>query len=111
MKMSLPTLITILALAGGVASLSSGCAGTATRASTGEFIDDRTITTKVKAAMVKDPLVKALDVNVDTFKATVQLSGFVDIPEQKSRAEQIAAGIVGVAGVQNNITIKAAAAR
>lgn len=108
MKMSFPTLVTLLALACGVASLSTGCAGTATRASTGEYIDDRTITTKVKAAMVKDPLVKALDVNVDTFKSTVQLSGFVDTTEQKARAEQIAAGIEGVSKVQNNITIKAA---
>ena len=106
MKMSVTTLVTLLALGTGVATFSSGCAGTATRESTGEYIDDATTTTKVKAAFVKDPLVKALDVKVDTFKGTVQLSGFVDTAEQKARAEQIAAGINGVTAVKNNITLK-----
>jgi osmotically-inducible protein OsmY len=63
----------------------------------------------VKAAFVKDPLVKALAVNVDTFKGTVQLSGFVDTAEQKTRAEQVAASIAGVQAVKNNITVKTAA--
>jgi hyperosmotically inducible protein len=111
MKLSIPTLVTILALGSGLATLSTGCAGSATRESTGEYIDDATVTTKVKAAFVKDPLVKAMDVNVDTFKGTVQLSGFVDTPEQKTRAEQIAAGVRGVSSVKNNIALKAAAAR
>jgi hyperosmotically inducible periplasmic protein len=111
MKLSVPSLIAILALGSGVATLSSGCAGTATRESTGEYIDDATTTTKVKAAFVKDPLVKALDVKVDTFKGTVHLSGFVDTAEQKTRAEQIAAGVTGVSAVKNNITVKTAATR
>ena len=109
MKLSVPTLVSILVLGGGVATLSTSCAGTSTRESTGEYIDDASITTKVKAAFVKDPLVKALDVKVDTFKGTVQLSGFVDTAEQKKRAEQIAAGTTGVASVKNNITLKTAA--
>jgi osmotically-inducible protein OsmY len=108
MKPSVPTLVALLALGGAAATLSSGCAGTSTRESTGEYIDDASITTKVKAAFVKDPVVKALQVNVDTFKGTVQLSGFVDTAEQKSRAEQVARGINGVANVKNNITVKAA---
>lgn len=99
-----------MAIGGLTAAWTSGCAGTATRESTGEYIDDATITTKVKAAFVKDPVVKALQVNVDTFKSAVQLSGFVDTPEQKARAEQIARGISGVADVKNNITVKSAAA-
>jgi hyperosmotically inducible protein len=111
MKLSVPSLIAILALGSGIATLSSGCAGTATRESTGEYIDDATITTKVKAAFVKDPLVKALDVKVDTFKGAVQLSGFVDTAEQKTRAEQIAAGITGVSSVKNNVTVKTSVAR
>ena len=106
MKLTVPALVTLLALGGGIATLSTGCAGSATRESTGEYLDDATITTKVKAAFVKDPLVKALDVKVDTFKGTVQLSGFVDTSEQKTRAEQIAAGINGVNGVKNNISLK-----
>ena len=65
----------------------------------------------VKAAFVKDPVVSAMDVKVDTFKGTVQLSGFVDTAEQKTRAEQIAAGVTGVAAVKNNITVKTATVR
>lgn len=105
MKLSVPTLVTLLAL-GGTAAFQSGCAGTPTRESTGEYIDDASITTKVKAAFVKDPVVKAIDVKVDTFKGAVQLSGFVDTAEQKARAEQIAASTQGVTSVRNNITLK-----
>lgn len=106
--MSVPALVTILAVSG-VAALQTGCAGTPTRASTGEFLDDASITTKVKAAFVKDPVVKAIDVKVETFKGAVQLSGFVDTAEQKARAEQIAAGIQNVASVRNNISLKTSA--
>jgi hyperosmotically inducible protein len=111
MKLSVPTLVAILALGAGTTALTSGCAGTATRESTGEYVDDASVTTKVKAAFVKDPLVKALDVKVETFKGAVQLSGFVDTPEQKSRAEQVAAGVTGVTSVKNNITVKTAVTR
>ena len=106
MKISVPTLLTLVALSGGIATFSTGCGSTTTRESTGEYIDDATITTKVKAAFVKDKTVKAIDVNVDTFKGAVQLSGFVDTAEQKARAEQIAAGVMGVRSVKNNITLK-----
>ncbi len=109
MKMTVSALVTILALGTGVATLATGCAGTRTSQSTGEYIDDATITTKVKGSFVRDPVVKALDVKVDTFKGVVQLSGFVETAEQKARAEQIAAGIQGVQSVQNNITLKTAA--
>ncbi len=85
----------------------SGCSATGTRQSTGEYIDDAAITTKVKALYVQDPIVKALDVGVDTFKGTVQLSGFVDTAEQKARAEQIARGVPGVSNVQNRLSVKA----
>ena len=108
MKTSVRTLASIFGLGIGLATF-SGCASTSTRESTGEYIDDATITTKVKAAFVKDPIVKAIDVKVDTFKNVVQLSGFVDTQEQKARAEQIASGIQGVQSVQNNISLKAAA--
>lgn len=106
MKNSLK-LTAILALgAGGLLSLPTGCAGTATRQSTGEYVDDASVTAKVKAAFVKDPVVKAMQVDVTTFKGNVQLSGFVDTAEQKARAGQIAAGVQGVTNVTNNITIK-----
>ena len=54
-----------------------GCAPTATREGTGEYIDDTVITTKVKAAIVNEPTLKAAEINVETFKGVVQLSGFV----------------------------------
>lgn len=111
MKLPVSALVTILALGASAATFTSGCAGTATKESTGEYIDDAATTTKVKAAFVKDPLVKALAVNVDTFKGAVQLSGFVDTAEQKERAEQIAAGTAGVMSVKNNLTVKTAASR
>lgn len=106
MKNSLK-LIALLALgAGGVLTLPTGCAGTATRQSTGEYVDDATITTKVKAALVKDEVVKAMQVDVTTFKGVVQLSGFVDTAAQKERAAQVASGIANVREVQNNIAVK-----
>jgi hyperosmotically inducible protein len=106
MKLSVPLLVSVLALTGSAAVLQTGCASTRTRQSTGEMVDDAAITTKVKAAFVKDPLVKAIDVSVDTFKGTVQLSGFVNSAEEKAKAEQIARTINGVMNVQNNITVK-----
>jgi hyperosmotically inducible protein len=108
MKLSLRTLSSLALLSGSVAltQLQTGCAGTTTRESTGEYVDDASITTKVKAAFVKDPVVKALDVKVETFKGAVQLSGFVDTAEQKDRAQQLAAGVQGVSSVKNNIALK-----
>jgi osmotically-inducible protein OsmY len=58
-----------------------------------------------------DPLVQGLQVGVDTFKGTVQLNGFVDTPEEKARAEQLAAQVPGVQTVQNKLTVKTNAAR
>ncbi len=101
------TTLAIIALAiGGLAWLPAGCAGSATRESTGEYVDDSTITTKVKTEFVQDSSVKALDIKVETFKGVVSLSGFVDTPDQKSRAAQLAAGVPGVHDVKNNITVK-----
>jgi hyperosmotically inducible periplasmic protein len=90
----------------GAIVLSTGCSGTATRESTGEYIDNSAITAKVKAALAKDEVVKARQVNVDSFRGVVQLSGFVDNATEKERAGQIAAGIQGVKEVRNNITVK-----
>jgi hyperosmotically inducible periplasmic protein len=109
--MTTRTLAALLILGGSVATFATGCSSSPTRKSTGEYIDDAGITAKVKAAFVKDPAVKALAVNVDTFKGTVQLNGFVDTAEEKARAEQIARGVTGVVGVQNALTVKTTAGR
>jgi hyperosmotically inducible periplasmic protein len=107
MNSSLRILTIVAVLSGSTVLFNAGCAGTPTRRSTSEFVDDATLTTRVKTQFVKDPIVKALQVNVDTFKGNVQLNGSVDTAEQKARAEQIARGIEGVVGVQNNLAIKA----
>jgi hyperosmotically inducible protein len=88
------------------AGFNAGCAGTATKESTGEIVDDSTITTKVKAALLGDDAVKSFEVHVNSFKGVVQLSGFVDNDGQKSQAGRDAASVTGVKDVQNNISIK-----
>jgi osmotically-inducible protein OsmY len=82
------------------------CAPTSTREGTGEYIDDTVITSKVKAAFAADPTVKATQVQVETFKGTVQLSGFVDSRESAQRAVDIARGIKGVTSVKNDTVIR-----
>mgnify|MGYP003387787488 FL=1 len=84
----------------------AACAGTSNQESTGEFLDDSVITARVKAALVKDPMVSALDVSVESFKGAVQLSGFVKTTAQRDRAVQIADGVPGVTQVFNSIQIR-----
>jgi hypothetical protein len=90
----------------GLVILATGCAGSRYDRSTGESIDDRATTTRVKGALGDDTAYKYPDVKVTTFKGKVQLSGFVDNREQKNRAEDIAKNAVGVKDVDNNITVK-----
>jgi osmotically-inducible protein OsmY len=99
-------LVALFTVTLGFASLSGGCAATATKESTGEYVDDSSITIKVKAAFVKDPIVKAIEVTVETFKGVVQLSGFVNTPAEKTQAGIVAAGIKGVTDVKNSIVVK-----
>ncbi len=84
----------------------SGCSSTRTRESTGEYIDSSTLTAKVKAALVSDEIVRARDVQVETFRGTVQLSGFVNNEAQKERATAVARAVPGVVDVKNNLIIK-----
>ncbi len=94
------------ALAGLLPFLNTGCAASGTHQSTGEYIDDTSITTRVKSAFVADDTVKAHDVSVETFNGTVQLSGFVDTEAERTHAEQIARNTKGVRDVVNNIRLK-----
>ena len=89
-----------------VAITAVGCSSTNKQASTGEYVDDAVITTKVKAALINDPNVKAREVNVETFKGDVQLSGFVADPRDAQRAVEIARGVKGVTSVKNDIRVK-----
>jgi osmotically-inducible protein OsmY len=83
-----------------------GCAGTNKKRSSGEYVDDSVITTKVKAAIIDDQSLKALQINVETFKGVVQLSGFVDTAQSKSKAGEVAAGVKGVTSVKNDLVVK-----
>jgi osmotically-inducible protein OsmY len=83
-----------------------GCSSTPTRESAGEYVDDSMITAKVKAAFANDPTVKATEINVETFKGDVQLSGFVAQPQDAQRAAELARGIKGVTSVKNDIRVK-----
>ena len=84
----------------------AACAPTPTREGTGEYLDDSVITGKVKAAFAADPTVKATQVQVETFKGTVQLSGFVDSRESAEKAVEIARGVKGVKSVKNDTVIR-----
>jgi osmotically-inducible protein OsmY len=83
-----------------------GCAGSETQESTGEYIDDTWITTKVKTELVKSDIVKSREVNVETFKGIVQLSGFVSSQVAMDEAVRIARNIKGVESVRNDMRIK-----
>jgi osmotically-inducible protein OsmY len=84
----------------------AACAGTRTRESAGEYVDDSVITSKVKAALVADPVTKAREISVETFKGVVQLSGFVSTAAEKEKASEIARKVKGVTDVRNNIIVK-----
>jgi osmotically-inducible protein OsmY len=83
-----------------------GCASTATSESTGEYVDDSLITTKVKTAILQEPNLKVAEINVETFKGVVQLSGFVSSKAAKDQAVTLARGIGGVKSVKDDMRLK-----
>lgn len=95
-----------LILLGVVLAVLSACAPSGTHRGTGEYIDDAAITTRVKTAFAADPQVKATEVQVETFRGTVQLSGFVDSPDSAARAAQLAREVPGVKEVRNSMVIR-----
>jgi osmotically-inducible protein OsmY len=95
-----------LLVVGLVASTLAACAGSPTRESTGEYIDDTVITSKVKAKFVESEAVSAAAVSVETFKGTVQLSGFVQSAEERRKAEELALAVAGVKQVRNDIRLR-----
>jgi osmotically-inducible protein OsmY len=83
-----------------------GCASTYKQASTGEYIDDSVITGKVKAAVFDDPALKSAEINVETFKGIVQMSGFVSSQADINKAVTLARGVKGVTEVKNDMQVK-----
>jgi osmotically-inducible protein OsmY len=98
---SLTTLVPILLLMGTL-----GCASTRTHEGTGEYVDDSVITTKVKAAIFHEPGLKVSEVQVETFKGVVQLSGFVSSRADIKSAVRVASAVGGVKSVTNDMQLK-----
>lgn len=95
-----------LAMAIFAASALSGCAATRTSESTGEYVDNSALTVKVKAALLEDEGLKSFKIGVESFKDSVQLSGFVDSDDMKTKAGSVAAGVAGVRSVKNDLVVK-----
>lgn len=83
-----------------------GCAGTSKSEGTGEYVDDSIITTKVKTAIFKEPTLKSAEINVETFKGVVQLSGFVSTQANIYKAVEVARNVNGVTNVKNDMRLK-----
>ena len=83
-----------------------GCGATATREGSGEYVDDSVITAKVKTAIFNDSTLKVNEINVETFKGVVQLSGFVRSQADIDKAVQVARGVAGVKSVKNDMRVK-----
>jgi len=96
----------IFAVAGVIALGINGCTSTPTKESTGQFVDDSAITTKVKAKLLEDPVVSGLRISVETYKGIVQLSGFANSPAEINQAKALAQQTEGVRSVRNDIHLK-----
>ena len=99
-KILLASMVAVAALA------STGCAVTSGQSSTGQYIDDATISTRVKARFAEDPGVSAMRLQVETLNGTVQLSGFATSQAEKDKAAQLARGVPDVKDVRNNIIVR-----
>lgn len=84
----------------------AGCAVARDQQTVGQYVDDTTITTQVKAKFADDPTVAATSIGVETLKGQVQLSGFAKSWQEKERAEVLARSVKGVAGVRNDIIVR-----
>ena len=83
-----------------------GCASTRTQEGTGQYVDDTVITTKVKAAILNEPTLKSAEINVETFKGVVQLSGFVSSAAAEKTAVSVASKVGGVKSVKDDMRVK-----
>lgn len=89
-----------------VIAATSGCAVTRGQETVGAYVDDTTITTKVKSKFAEDPAVSAMAIKVETLKGTVQLSGFAKNEEERAKAERLARDTQGVVSVKNDIVVR-----
>jgi osmotically-inducible protein OsmY len=87
-------------------TLTLGCASTSKQEGTGEYVDDTVITTKVKAAIFNEPTLKSAEINVETFKGVVQLSGFVSSAANQTTAVRVTRTVGGVKSVKDDMRLK-----
>ena len=97
-------IIKLIAITGALAMVSA-CSSTRTQQSAGEVIDDSVLTSKVKVALIDDPVTKAGQINVETFRGVVQLGGFVDNAQAKEQATKVARSVTGVKEVRNDLRV------
>ncbi len=90
----------------GIALISTGCAVVRGQETTGAYVDDAAITTRIKAKFIDDKIVSASSISVETLNGTVQLSGFAKNMAEKTKAEQIARNTSNVKGVRNDIVVR-----
>lgn len=83
-----------------------GCSSSGKNETAGQYVDDSVITTRVKTAIIKDPDLKAMQINVKTYQGVVQLSGFVDTQKEVSKAGELAKNVSNVKSVENNLIVK-----
>lgn len=96
----------ILLLAAAAFTGIAGCTTSAKQESAGQYVDDTVITTRVKAAILKDASLKSMEINVETFKGVVQLSGFVNSEADIKRAVLVTQGVPGVKSIKNDMRLK-----
>jgi osmotically-inducible protein OsmY len=84
----------------------AACAATSTRESSGEYVDDSVITTKVKSLLAADDFLKSFQISVETYQGTVQLSGFVNSQKAVDKAAEIVRSVKGVKSIKNNLIVK-----
>jgi hyperosmotically inducible protein len=105
-KNSTPSLILAAMVSAAALLTGTGCAVVRDQQSVGSYIDDATLTTRVKAKFADDPTVSAMSISVETLKGVVQLSGFAKSSEERVRAGQLALGVSGVQSVRNDIIVR-----
>jgi hypothetical protein len=98
--------LVLLMLITSTTTIFMACASTSTQESTGEYVDDSVITSKVKSLLANDDFFKSFKISVETYKGTVQLSGFVNSQKAVNKAGEIARSVKGVKSVKNNLIVK-----
>lgn len=106
MTQSFPRRLFLSSFAVASVAVLAACAGSPRTESTSEYVEDSVITTRVKAAVLAEPSLRSMEINVETFKGRVQLSGFVNSQTDMDRAVAMVRGMSGVSSVKNDMRLK-----